>query len=337
MAKRPGHGQAAAPAAPARAPRQTRVIYLGGLGRSGSTLLERLIGQLPGVSAAGEVVHLWRRGILAGERCGCGVAFRSCPFWQQVGEAGFGGWDSVDASRLDRLRETVDRTRFIPRLAVSARLGPAFRGALDEYLGYYERLYAGIADISGCRAIVDSSKHASLAFCLRRSAELDLRVIHVVRDSRAVAYSWTKQVRRPEAPGSFFATYSPAAAAGRWNLQNGAMDLLARTGTPALRVRYEDYAADPESTLRQIAAFAGLPANGADLRFLARDGGGRWAAQLGVAHTGSGNPMRFATGEIKICRDDTWQKALPSLDRAVVSALTLPLLARYGYLPVRAG
>ena len=93
------------------------MLYLGGLGRSGSTLIERLIGQLPGVCPVGELVHLWERGITEGERCGCGEPFRECPFWQQVGKAAFGGWDEVEVSRVAALRARVDRNRFIPALA----------------------------------------------------------------------------------------------------------------------------------------------------------------------------------------------------------------------------
>src|SRR5215471_1503195 len=76
-----------------------RVVYLGGLGRSGSTLVERLLGELPGVCAVGEVVHLWERGVVEGERCGCGLAFADCGFWAKVGQAAFGGWDSDCAAR----------------------------------------------------------------------------------------------------------------------------------------------------------------------------------------------------------------------------------------------
>jgi hypothetical protein len=43
----------------------------------------------------------------------------------------------------------------------------------------------------------------------------------MVRDSRAVAYSWSKIVDRPEAGGgSQMATYTPASAAMRWNLDD---------------------------------------------------------------------------------------------------------------------
>ena len=307
-----------------------RVIYLGGLGRSGSTLLERLIGELPGVCSAGEVVHMWQRGIVEGERCGCGRPFGDCEFWCAVGQEAFGGWDAVDVGRIAQLRHEVDRTRSIPLVAASA-LHPSIRATIDEYVSHYVHVYDAIARVSGCPTIVDSSKHASLAFCLRRQAGLDLRVIHVVRDSRAVAYSWSRRVSRPDSPAAtYMTTYTPTRAAGHWNVQNQAMQFLARTGTPTIRVRYEDLVTAPAATLARIATFAGLPAGGQELGFLSTGRDGPWA-ELGAAHTASGNPMRFLTGRIPIRGDERWRSAMPPSQRRTVTALTFPLLSHYGY------
>lgn len=315
-----------------------RVVYLGGLGRSGSTLLERLLGELPGVSACGEVVHLWQRGLTANERCGCGLEFSACDFWKQVGKEAFGDWDKVDTDRIGYLKDAVDRTRMIPRLSRRAGLSSQFHSDLAEYTGNYVRVYRAIADVGGCDAIVDSSKHASLAFCLSGRPEIDLRVIHVVRDSRAVAYSWTTKVARPEAsrsgqesPGSHMTTYSPSRAAANWNAQNGALQLLARRGTPVLRIRYEDLVQATEQTLRRAATFAGLPEGDLSLPFLHADGD-EPCAELTTAHTASGNPMRFTTGRLAISGDDRWRSAMPGTQRRTVTALTFPLLRSYGYL-----
>ena len=87
--------------------------------------------------------------------------------------------------------------------------------------------------------------------------------------------------------------------------------------------------AAPQAALREIAAFAGLPPSG--LGFLGGDNGSQWA-NLGVAHTVSGNRMRFATGRVEIRRNDTWRPALARRTRVRVSMLTIPWLARYGYL-----
>jgi hypothetical protein len=309
------------------------VLYVGGIGRSGSTLIERLIGQLPGAFGVGELVYLWERGIAESERCGCGRPFRRCPVWERVGAAAFGGWEGVDVRRIAALRSRVDRNRFIPALA-RRDLRPGLRRALDEYTSYYARLYAAITSVSGCRLVVDSSKHPSLAHCLRRRDDIDLRVLHLVRDSRAVAYSWSIRVRRPDADDeSYMWRYSPAVAAGLWDAQNVAFHLLTKLGCPTLRLRYEDLITGPEAAIRRVTSFAGIPAP-ASLEFLGAEGTSRWA-RLGSGHSVSGNPMRFATGKVPIRLDERWRTSMPKVQQRAVTALTFPLLAGYGYLGTR--
>lgn len=301
-----------------------RVLFLGGLGRSGTTLLERLLGELPGVSPLGEVVHLWERDIAGDEKCACGEHFSDCPFWYEVGQRAFGGWQHVDVWRILALRDTVERTRYIPRLA-SARLSPAHRALVDEYAQWYGRVYEAAAEVSGASVVVDSSKHAALAYCLRFAPTVDLRVAHVVRDSRGVAYSWTKKVTRPESmSGEEMTRYTPGRSALLWNALNSAFAMLPRCGVPVHRVRYEQLLADPTGTLRDLALFAGLSTDGVDI---VRDG----VVQLGPCHSAAGNPMRFTVGPVPLRRDDAWRTDLPDRQRRLVSALTLPLLGIYGY------
>jgi hypothetical protein len=192
-------------------------------------------------------------------------------------------------------------------------------------MAYYTRLYAAVAEVSGARLVIDSSKHPSLAHCLRRRGGVDLRVLHLVRDSRAVAYSWGRAVRRPDTDRhSYMTRYPPAVTAAQWNGQNAAFHLL--RGVPVMRLRYEDVVAAPEAAVRRIAAFSGLPAPGR-LAYL----GAGWA-ELEPGHSVSGNPMRFATGKIAIRPDERWRADLPAGPRREVTALTWPLLAAYGYL-----
>jgi Sulfotransferase domain len=181
---------------------------------------------------------------------------------------------------------------------------------------------------------VDSSKHPSLAHCLRRQADVDLRVLHLVRDSRAVAYSWSRQVRRPDTDTeSYMTRYSSSVAAGQWNTQNAAFHLLARQGCPTMRLRYEDFVASPHPAMTRVAGFAGLPVPDS-YPFLGGDGASYWAHLDGV-HSVSGNPMRFTTGQIAIRRDERWRAGLPKAQRRAVTTMTFPLLAGYGYVGAR--
>ena len=76
--------------------KETKVLYLAGAGRSGSTLLGRLFAEPPQAVHVGELVYLWRRGFAENHLCGCGVPFLECPFWSEVFARGFGGFDGVD-------------------------------------------------------------------------------------------------------------------------------------------------------------------------------------------------------------------------------------------------
>ena len=87
------------------------VLYIGGLGRSGSTLLDLMLGQVPGLCAVGELSYLWARS--DDDLCGCGERFAACAFWKQVGQEAFGGWEQVDRSEIAKLRSIVDRNRRI--------------------------------------------------------------------------------------------------------------------------------------------------------------------------------------------------------------------------------
>jgi Sulfotransferase family len=299
------------------------VLFLSGLGRSGTTILERVLGELPGVCSAGELVHLWQRGVLDDELCGCGEPFSRCRFWTEVGRRAFGGWDRGLAERMLHLRLRVDRTRHVLLAAV-----PAYRRReRAEYVAVFARLYRAIVETSGCPVVIDSSKHSSMAYCLRTSSDIDLRVLHVVRDSRGVAYSWTKEVRRPEAGGTDLMTqYSPGRSALLWTGHNVALSLLRLTGATRRLVRYEDFVADPAATVTAVAGFAGV-GTGDGPAFLSGS-----SVELGRSHTVAGNPVRFRTGTMTLRRDDDWRRLLPRRTRHLVTALTLPLLAGYGYL-----
>ncbi len=304
-----------------------KVVFIGGLGRSGTTLLERLLGQLPGALPLGEVAHLWERDVRDDESCACGCAFSACEFWQRVGRAAFGGWEQLDVDRVLQLQATVDRTRHIPALAART-LKPAQRELVDEYVDHYRRVYAAAAADARASVVIDSSKHASLAYALRWNPAIDLKVLHVVRDARGVAYSWTKQVRRPEAHRDQEMTrYSPARAAMLWNAQNAAFSLLRRRGVPVRRVRYERLISDPRGVVARLARWAEIPVSADGLRYIGED-----YADLGPSHSAAGNPMRFTVGRIPLRHDDAWTEAMPVGRRRLVSTLTRPLLGRYGYL-----
>jgi hypothetical protein len=175
--------------------------------------------------------------------------------------------------------------------------------------------------------IIDSSKQPSTPFALRHQQDLDVRVLHCIRDSRAVAYSWTKTVQRPEAQVESFGAmtrYSPGRMSMIWMAHNAAAGVSRSAGLPLLVLRYEDFVTDPRGAVSKIVEFCGLSVGFDDALEPQQ-------VELSPAHTCSGNPLRFTTGKVRITRDDAWRSELPTRARRLVTALTYPLLRRYGY------
>jgi hypothetical protein len=303
-----------------------KVLYIGGFGRSGSTLVERILGQLPGFCSAGEIVFLWQRGLVEGQLCGCGTPVPDCDFWTRVGKTAFGGWDQIDPREMLALQKRVDRNRYIPAM-VAPRLRPAAQADLDRYTQALSKLYRAIGEVAGARVVIDASKHGSTAFLLRRVPGIDLRVVHLVRDSRGVAYSWTKEVRKPEVTGddAFMPVYSPSSSGRQWLAYNLLFDALGVLDSTMV-LRYEALMSQPRQGLERILAHAGEPVTDDAFSFL-----GDGFVELGCDHTVAGNPMRFHQGRLDLRLDQAWTTKLPARDRRVVTAITWPLQLRYGY------
>jgi len=306
--------RAAGPAGTRPAP--IPVLFVGGLGRSGSTVLDMLLAQEPGMVPVGEVRHLWERGLRDNDLCGCGAAFHDCPFWRAVGEHAFGGWHRLDPDYALATARAVDRHR---QLSLTASPLGRRSPALVRYAGILQRLYAGVLAVSGGQVVVDSSKDPPHGFVLRHVPGIDLRAVHLVRDSRGVAYSWAKTVVRPDAGSMQLMTrMAPWRTALMWMDANVLMGSLGRAGVPSMRVRYEDLVADPAGVLRGIRGFSGVTSSAAG------------AAQ----HAIGGNPVRFSEGPLRLRVDQEWLSSMTRGEERLVTGMTALLLRRYGY-PLR--
>jgi hypothetical protein len=308
--------------------RPVKVLYVAGLGRSGSTILANTLGQVEGFFSGGELNFIWKHTLIENRLCGCGRPARECPFWGPVFEEEFGGQSEALAREMMRLQYSGARTRHIP-LMLTEGGRQKIRARLDEFLDNTGRLYKAIQSVSGSRVIVDTSKEPAYGYALGMVPGIDLRVLHLVRDPRAAAYSWAKKKRQPDSTErEFMHRKTPTQSAVLWDAWNAAIEALWRR-MPAryLRLRYEDFVANPRRSFEEILELTGE--EDAELPLV-----GERDVKLGISHTVSGNPNRFDTGTVELRQDRAWQDEMHSRDRALVTALTLPLLTRYHY-PVR--
>lgn len=300
------------------------VLFVAGSGRSGSTLLGSLLGQVPGLEHVGELRQVWRRGLVEDWLCGCGARFSACPTWQSVLPTAFDA--PADASAALAAERAVLRVRHVPRVLASRWQPRLLRSQVQAYEPFLAPLYRALAGRDGVGIVVDTSKTPSYGWVLAHLPGVDVRVVHLVRDPRGTAYSWSKQRARHDAGGSRdMDRFGPLKSTALWALWNGVTELL-WAGHPerSLRLRYEDLVADPEGSLRRVCALAGV--DEPDLSFL----DGR-VAHLGTSHTISGNPGRMDRGRLALRDDDAWRTGLPAGHRRLVSALAGAQLRRYGY------
>lgn len=306
------------------------VLYITGFGRSGSTLLERILGTLPGFVNVGELVSLFPRVVVQDQVCGCGARFSACAFWRGVGRRAFDDWDPERVNDLAALQRRVPRQRNLARI-LAPRLGDAdFRADLDRYRTVYRALYRAILAESGAHVVIDASKWPVHALALDRDPGIDLRVLHLVRDSRGVAYSWAKSgIVLPHLPdqGRTLRSHPVSEAALRWSAAQAEAAILTRRSVRSAKVRYEDWMANPGPSVRAALTDLGFGEKNTQLTGFADNG-----VRLGPSHGIAGNPARFAEGFVPMRLDDAWRSKLPPRSRRVVTALTFPQLLAYGYV-----
>jgi hypothetical protein len=301
---------------------RVKVLFILGTTRCGSTILENVLGSAPGFFAAGEIHMLWR-GMARGFRCGCGQEIASCPFWSAVlTEVG----SPDDPNEVYRWQLAQARMLHTPRLLRTDRWPVTGRADLDRYVDLLRRLYPEVRRASGADVIVDSSKTPAAAAILERLDEIDLSILHLVRDPRGVAFSWERG--RPageDAHGPREYSPGPVRTSGRWVSTNVLGDSVRRR-LPAARtmlLRYEDFAEHPKQVVEAICRFVGAPSD--RLPFIDDR-----TVRLAVGHAVSGNRSRFSEGDVEIRLDDAWRRA-PRSTQLIASTLTAPWLGRYGY------
>ena len=144
----------------------------------------------------------------------------------------YGGWDRLDAERATALRRVADRQHPLPA-ALERRRAARFAADLDEYADLLGGLYAAIRDESGARVVVDNSKQTGAALVARRAPGVQLQVVHLVRRSHGVAYSWTKHVPRSDMEGREMRRRPPGRTARAWTTDNALFETLGRVRHPA--------------------------------------------------------------------------------------------------------
>jgi len=305
-------------------------LYILSAGRSGSTLLNLVLGSHPRAVAVSELTQL-PYDVIRRNPCTCSAPIGECPFWLAVArhvraELGIDLWRTPEALNLGcmvdprRRNEPPVTNRYAwawklrHGLVYLDELGfplpRALRGEFDHGIANTIRLHDVIRRVSGRDVVVDASKSYLKGVALYRARPGQTRLILLSRNGRASFYSRLRD------------GYGRNQSLRAWrNYYRHALPLLNRRVPPedVIRVKYEDLAADPAREIERICAFAGLPHVPGMLDFTAAE-----------HHVTSGNDMRMQSG-MRIRPDTAWQKGLAPADERYFELWAGATNRRLGY------
>jgi len=308
--------------------KRLKVLFIAGEGRSGSTIIGDILGQIDGFFSVGELFYIWDRGLIQNWRCSCGLSFEECPVWSEVIARAFGSKSQVNAEKLLGMRDRLHTRHLLP---IPARKDPQERMAqMGEYREALARLYHAVQSVTGSGVLVDGSGYPAQAYVLQTMPSIELYVLHLVRDSRAVVYSSTARKKKVEADlerkhDHYMGSDSLLVSSLLWDMYCSVIERAWGDNSQRYALlRYEDFAESPKAAIESCLGF--LDEEQSELPFVSDR-----EVLLGETHTFSGNPTRFRHGSRVIRLDDEWKSKMSRLQRALVTTVTFPWLMRYGY------
>jgi len=300
----------------------TRVLYVVGSARSGSTILDTLLGSPSGVASVGELTNLVQFGWMNRELCACGEAGDKCAFWVGVREA----WHA----RVPGLNEAeyVKRARSWERILGWLTRVNSLRPGLARYQRETAALYQSIAELAQVEMVVDSSKIPGRALALAGAPDLDMRYLHLVRDGRGVAWSLRKAFEKNLEAGvqHDIKPLPLASIARRWALVNSLAERVVRQANSqhAVRARYEDLMQDPLTFFAAVSAMSEFDYSNVAQQVV--DG-----AAFAADHAIAGNRVRMA-GPVRLKHDRAWESGFSAEELQTFESRARRWLRRYGYL-----
>ena len=294
-----------------------KVLCITGWCRNGSTIIGNVLNEIPGFFHVGELHFLWKNSVGRGANssCGCGKPLTECEIWSDILTAarpdGVGAEEFAD--EVIRRQRAVVRTRHTWHI---------LRHGLDSddiraHAALMTATYEAIAERMRARVLVDTTKIPGEAALLPFLDGVTPYFVHLVRDPRAVAQSWSVE------KDYCYVMSSPKSTAYWHGFNLASQAILRRYPERSMFLRYERFIADPEGTTDELLRFVGEDPAANPVR--------GHEVELHPNHTVTGNPDRFFSGTAAIRpRDDKWQR-MPVRSRAAAVALAGPLFWKYGY------
>jgi len=291
-----------------------KVIYIIGTGHSGSTLLDVILGAHAQGIAVGELFSISRwfqHGAKIG--CSCGQSLDNCEFWADV----FDSWENKvtergvsEYAKLQGYFEQASPLSLFSRLFHRKR----FYGSSKAFKFFQlsAELLGSLLEVGGGTFIIDSSKNLAKALAMSKDPHIDLYLIHLVRDPRAVANSYYKfKQKTTDQVNNGNKLIYLLRIAMVWIIYNLLCEkmLVHVEKGRNIQISYEDLVREPQNILDRIGKIIKEDYSPVVKLIKSKEG-------LKVGHVVGGN-QKLRTRQIVMVMDDKWKKELKRLKKMI--------------------
>lgn len=305
-------------------PAPMRVVYVVGSSHSGSTLLALLSDEHPQIASVGETAiktRIRREGRAGRQPCSCGTALAQCDFWQRIFQRVSAEGIRLDAHDwsneyryanpwADRVltRETSYVTLRQARRWLMRHVPPC-RARTSRVDQVNVALVRAVLAETGAAVFLDATKLLTRLTYLLDIPELDVKIVRLTRDVRAIAASAKRR------------GHSSVGAARTWYRDQVSIErVLERLPHDRTQlVRYEDLCAQPRETLSRLWEFCGVDPFDAPTVVRSQD------------HHIIGNRMRTASS-ITIRLDESWKARLNRREQQRIMRVGGAMNEQFGYV-----
>lgn len=309
------------------------LVYIASIGRSGSTLLESMLGAHTHVQTMGEL-HIWPHEIEAGgvRPCSCGEFVDKCTFWSEMQRRVNPLKQPSPRLHFFREKHNAGRTLRLQRLKAykpNAAIDAKEQRDIDTYGQNNYEIFKHFLDVMKEQLdespawIVDASKDPYRLLWLKRSGLFNIKVIHLVKNPNAFIYSVTKHLILDERGFNLHKRmYYTARQSVAWIIQNALFSKIASNVLAPedyLLIKYETLASEPKKTFQAVCDLMDVPYEEQAVEDF----------RSGSVHTIAGNPMRYEKRGIVL--DEKWKTRLPQSSKTLASLLTAVNKSDYGY------
>lgn len=271
------------------------IIYIAGYGRSGSTLLERILGSNEKIFGLGEVKFLIDS-ISHNKYCSCGEKINNCNYWSEV-------------------IENLDLNSEVQNNKVNVKINKI-----------YQEIINNTSD--EVKYIIDSSKTARDAFFrpFLLSKNFNVKLIHLVRDGRGCMWSNIKGSNRKMEQGLDPTLKMPSLRTSiSWQLSNLSPEIfkITKNSENYLRIKYEDFVTDPEIELKRLSSYLNIDLS-EQIDMLINE------KEIPLGHQIAGNRLRKKK-KIILKKDIEWKSNLKFYNKLIYWFLCWPFALKYGY------